>query len=293
VAWTPDLSALGYYPDDRYAILKETISRISGRPEDEICVGNGSIELLRIYCAAVFRQGDRFFTEEPTFGEYALSACLAGASRSGYRDGAAVFFICNPNNPTGILRTRAEMTALLESAEAGGSQIFADEAFIELADPSQTVADVKSDHLFILRSLTKSFGVPGLRFGYGFGDPDTVEQIELLRPPWSVNAFAEAFAIAAFRKYRELDASRDYIRRERLRLSQALTKMGLTYAPSSANYLLIDTRRSAPVLCEQLLHRGILVRDCTSFGLPTSIRIAVKTQEENAILLEAISECLR
>ena len=91
-----------------------------------------------------------------------------------------------------------DMLARARVASSHGGILFADEAFIELADPSETLIDQHKGSFFVLRSLTKSFAVPGIRFGYGFGDPDLVAKIETARPPWSVNAYAEAFALQAF-----------------------------------------------------------------------------------------------
>ncbi|MEN6610772.1 MAG: histidinol-phosphate transaminase, partial [Methanoregulaceae archaeon] len=228
VDWIPDPDDLSCYPDDGYSRLKSAISRVSGRPEEEICVGNGSVELLRVFCAARLGPGSSFVTEDPTFGEYALSAEITGARRANPGEIPGVSFICNPNNPTGMLRTRSAMQALLKESEEQGTFLFLDEAFIELADTPESISDIRSANLFILRSLTKCFSVPGIRFGYGFGDTDLIETIELMRPPWSVNAFAESFAIAALQKLGDLESSREYIRRERERLAAALTDLGFS-----------------------------------------------------------------
>jgi threonine-phosphate decarboxylase len=292
VTWSPDPTSLACYPDDSYARLKEAISRTFGRPVDEICVGNGSIELIRVFCSVVLQKGNRFYIEEPTFSEYALSARLFGAQQSADLCSSKLAFFCNPNNPTGTLRSRSEMSALLAQVKEHDATLFADEVFIDLADPEQSLVSVRDEHLFILRSLTKNFSVPGIRFGYGFGDPDLVECIETMRPPWSVNAFAEAFAVAAFAHYDRLAASREYIKRERGWLERKLMQLELRYEPSSVNYLLIDTGRNASEICAAFLRRGILVRDCTSFGLPTSIRIAVRTHDENVQLMEAFTACV-
>lgn len=293
VDWAPDPDVLSCYPDDGYSRLKSVIGRISGRPEEEICVGNGSIELLRVFCAAGLGPGSSYVTEDPTFGEYALSAEITGARRANPGESPRVSFVCNPNNPTGALRTRSAMQALLKESEEQGTFLFLDEAFIELADTPESISDIRSGNLFVLRSLTKCFSVPGIRFGYGFGDPDLIETIELMRSPWSVNAFAESFAIAALQKFGELESSRQYIRRERDRLVAGLTDLGFSVTPSYTNFVLAATSRNAADLRERLLARGIMVRDCASFGLPESIRIAVLTREENTQLLEALSECLR
>jgi threonine-phosphate decarboxylase len=150
----------------------------------------------------------------------------------------------------------------------------------------------RDDRLFILRSLTKSFAVPGLRFGYGFGEPGLIERMEVARPPWSVNAYAEQFAIAAFRAYDQLEVSREYIRRECAWLTRKFSALGLRPHPAAANFILVDLPVAADDLSRVLAGKGILVRDCTSFGLPASIRVAVRRHEENAWLIEEISECL-
>jgi len=290
--WECNPESLSYYPDNNYTQLKELIAKTFHRNTDEICVGNGSIELIRVLSSVVLSSNKRYSIENPTFGEYELSARLAGASPVDSIHKADVAFICNPNNPTGFLRTRNEMLAVMNTVSSGGGLLFADEAFIELSNPNESLAHVKNDHLFILRSLTKSFAVPGIRFGYGFGDPELVEKIEIARPPWSVNAYAEAFALQAFRHMDALFASRTFIAQERDWLSSQLNAIGLSCQQSSANYLLVETGRTATSLSTQLETFGILVRDCTSFGLPTCIRIAVRTRAENRILVEALTSCV-
>jgi threonine-phosphate decarboxylase len=273
VAWDASRAVLDEYPDDTYASLKETIARRFDRETDEIAVGNGSIELIRVFCSVTLKQGDCIWHEVPTFGEYELSASLAGAHTVPGMQDASVSFLCNPNNPTGHLRARQNIRELLGTSIRPGGLLFLDEAFIELSDPRQSLIDVRDERLFLIRSLTKSFGVPGIRFGYGLGDPGS-------------------FAIAAFRHYADLERSRELITSEREWLSRECSHLGLGVRPSMANFLLMDTHRNASDLCLRLQDAGILVRDCTSFGLPEFIRIAVRSREENRQLIEALSACL-
>ena len=292
IPWKPDLSVLKDYPDDRYETLKEVIGRTFGRDAAEVAVGNGSVELIRAFCLTVLGNGDTVCITPPTFAEYEMAARLAGARCSVDDDGAAVRFLCNPNNPTGTLHSRPDVLRLLDRVAGQGTRLFLDEAFIELSDPRQSLVDVSHENLFVLRSLTKSFTVPGIRFGYGFGMPELIEKIETVRLPWTVNAFAESFAIEAFRHYDRLEASRERIARERNWLCGRLGSLGLAYEPPSANYILIEVPVEAEVLVGRLLSRGILVRDCRSFGLPRHIRVAVRTREENRQLIEALEACL-
>jgi threonine-phosphate decarboxylase len=291
-SWHIDISSLGEYPDDSYSELKEQISCTFHRSPQEICVGNGSIELIRIFCSVMLKGNKKFFTESHTFGEYALSARLAGAHKTGRFRESDVSFICNPNNPTGVLRKKDDMIRLLEDSKSHGGVLFCDEAFIELSDPSQSMVDMCDPGLFVLHSLTKSFSVPGIRFGYGFGDPDLIEKIEITRPPWSVNAFAESYAILALRHWDDLAESRAALAIEREFLATGIGSLGLRSNPSAANYILVECDREVSSLCHCLAQKNILVRDCTSFGLPTCIRISVRTRDENQILLEALSSCM-
>jgi threonine-phosphate decarboxylase len=291
--WRCDPAILTDYPDDSYTELKRQIAAAFNRTAEEICVGNGSIELIRVFCSVALKgKENTFFTESPTFGEYALSAFLAGAHKVTDPRKADVSFICNPNNPTGVLLKRSEMIHRLVAMKSHEGLLFCDEAFIELSDPAQSMAEVRDPNLFVLHSLTKSFSVPGIRFGYGFGDPDMIERIEITRPPWSVNAFAEAYAIEAFKHRGELAASRIAITQERDRLAHEINALGMHCHPSSANFILVEYGRNVASLCAALARHNILVRDCTSFELPTCIRIAVRTREENQVLLEGLSACM-
>ena len=331
IRWKPDPSALGSYPDDRYEALREAIGRTFHRDPEEISVGNGSMETIRVFCLAALSARDGFFVEPPTFGEYELSGELAGAHPVTDPDRARVRFLCNPNNPTGELLPADRVRDLLgqvrkrggipsrgaptrsrgaplppgqeEPLRASSSPrdspgsfgpgiLFLDEAFIELSDPAQSLVREKDASLFVLRSLTKAFAVPGLRFGYGFGDPDLIARMEVFRPPWSVNAFAEEFAILAFRNYDRLDESRRKIAAERAWLGERFRDLGLSPLPSSANFILVPLGKPAAPLAARLLEKGILVRDCASFGLPDAIRVAVRTREENERLVEALTLCL-
>ncbi len=280
------------YPDDTYSALKDKIGRVFPRPSDEICVGNGSAELIRVYCTVVLSPKDTVRIDPPTFGEYGLSVKLAGASVVSSVD-ANLRVICNPNNPTGILTSRDEMLALLDDCTRKGSLLFLDEAFMELAARDESISDIRSDELFVMRSITKCFSVPGIRFGFGFGPADLIEKIETVRTPWTVNAFAEAYTMQALDHYDDLIISAEKISAEREWYFARLTELGLSFAESSVNYILVHLGRNASEFIASMLKHGVLVRDCTSFGLPESIRIAVDIRAKNLRVVEALSACLR
>jgi threonine-phosphate decarboxylase len=254
-------------------------------------VGNGSIEVIRAFCLAALGPGDRVCIDRPTFGEYRVAAELAGAGATVEADGVAARFLCNPNNPTGALLGHSAVDEEL-AATPETARFFVDEAFIELADPSASVVGADVDRVFVLRSMTKAFAVPGLRLGFGFGDPDLVDRCERCRAPWSVNAFAEAFALAALREYPALEESRRRIQAERARLAAGLVDLGFDPMPASANFICAASPVPIGGLVAGLARRRIRVRDCASFGLPGAVRVAVRTRDENRRLLEGLEACL-
>lgn len=291
VDWAPDPACLEHYPDDRYPVLREAVARTFGRRPEEVTVGNGSIEVIRAFCMAALGPGDWVCIDRPTFGDYRVAAELAGAAATFETDGVAARFLCNPNNPTGLLLGRSEVEELLVSTPAT-TRFFVDEAFIELADPSASMIGSEDDRVFVLRSMTKAFAVPGLRLGFGFGDPDLVDRCERCRTPWSVNAFAEAFALVALRAYPALEESRRRIHAERERLVAGLIDLGFGPLPASANFICAESPAPVGGLVAGLARHRIRVRDCASFGLPDMVRIAVRTRDENRQLLEGLEACL-
>ncbi len=291
--WDFPPSLLEYYPDDEYIQLKEVIGRLFHRDVEEIAIGNGSIELIRSFCQVMFRHPGAAKIDLPTFEEYLLSVQLAGGHRAKEGEIPAAAFLCNPNNPTGLLTGKNEVISLLKSYADQDTCLLLDEAFIDLSDPRESLIGTRDRHLCLIRSLTKCFSVPGLRFGYAFADPDLVCALEIVRPPWSVNAFAEHFAIQAFGKYHELEKSRRKIRIERNYLEKSLNDLGFSISPPSANFIMADTGMDVGTLCNALAGHGLLVRDCTSFGLPHAIRVAVRTHSENSVLVEALIACMQ
>lgn len=290
--WNPDISLANSYPDDTYQELKECAARVFNRNSDEICVGNGSVEIIRTFCYSFLSPGDRVYIEPHTFGEYSLSSRLAGGIPTSDPLRYSLRFLCNPNNPTGDLLARDQILSLISDAEKKDAMFFLDEAFIDLADPTQSVVDVKRENLFVIRSLTKSFAVPGLRIGFGFGDPDIIEKVEVTRPPWTVNSFAENFALYALRNYHRLSQARSSLNSEKEWLYRQFGLIGIDYRESAANFILLNLHSSAAEMVEKLIKYGILVRDCRSFGLPEQIRVAVRSRDENKLLVEALSQCL-
>lgn len=292
IEWDPSSISISEYPDDSYTEIKESIaSYFKCRPE-QICVGNGSIEVIRAYFQAVLSPHENVFVDRHTFGEYGLSINLAGGELTKSLSDYRVRVICNPNNPTGSIMKKDEILAIADENYNKKRLLFIDEAFMDLSDSDETLIGADKPGIFISRSLTKSFSVPGIRFGFGIGEPELIEEIEIVRTPWTVNSYAASFCIEAVKQYDKLEESRKKIRAEKHWLYRKFQDLGIEYNPSYTNYILLKCLQPASELTDALLKYGIFVRDCTSFGLPGCIRIAVRKHEENELLLEAMESCL-
>ncbi len=305
---------LGRYPDDRYTELREAAAdfltaSLKGRIHpDNIIPGNGVLEILRLALEVFLSRGDLVIVPAPTFGEYERQARLLGVkvlfqslpttfslSKKELAN-VKVVFLCNPNNPTGELYSRARVERLAYACAQAGSFLIVDEAFMELSCPEASVADLvaSSDNFLVLRSLTKCFALPGLRLGYGVGGKTLISVLDKARLPWNVNSVASSLGSYLLRQGRGfLAESRRFIQAERQWLAQRLMELGLEVRPSATNFLLADIRSTgltAPELVFKAAGRGVLLRDASSFrGLDEwHIRVAVRTRKDNQKLLEVL-----
>jgi threonine-phosphate decarboxylase len=296
------------YPDPECRELKKSLSRHLHIDPEWISVGNGAMEIIYWFAQAFAKS--RVVIPAPTFCEYELASRKAGAEVTFVplhnfeldadeiiekaKDADAVF-LCNPNNPTGMLTTK-QVRKIIENVN-NSTKILLDECFIELVDEPDANSMIgrieEFDNLVILRSLTKSFGLAGLRVGYSVCSPSLVDRLSANRIPWNVNGIAQAAGVAALGDRRHLARARAVIRKERKFLHDSIAKLR-SFNPlgSDANYFLVDLKdRDSTQFRDGLLKKtGVLVRDCSTFtGMGSQyIRAAVKSHKENLRLVKAL-----
>lgn len=291
------------YPDLDYRELRAALGEYLGVPPDMVMPTNGGAEAL--FLAARAATGGEALVLEPTFSEYAAAARAAGLRpvrrvvrhpEDGFvpdlaslerLDGASLVFLCNPNNPTGEALPREQVLALAERVRGSGGVLLVDEAFADFA-PAASVVSEAGEGLYVARSLTKFFAIPGLRLGCLVCDEP--ERIRRFQPSWSVNAVAAAAGVAAVRDPGFAAATVSGVRRLRAALYEHLMGLpGLTPFPGEANYLLVRGPEGLP---GRLARRGVLVRGCEPFmGLgPRYFRVAVRGAPENEQLIAALRE---
>ncbi len=307
------------YPDNRYMEFRNAAAGFLGNEiqPGNIIPGNGSSEVIRLVAECVIEKGDIVLILQPTFAEYEQQCRIFGANilytkqeditniTDDLLEKARILFVCNPNNPTGTLIPRKDMLVLAKRCEKNKTILFVDEAFIELSDPDQSIADIaaENDYVFVLRSLTKSFAIPGIRIGFGVASLKMAEKLGAARLPWNLGFVPDMVGTELMNmdggcNSQYLIESRELIKKEREYLTERLSNIrGLSPLPSSVNYILTDVSdflMDSVELTQRLAFHGILIRDCSSFySLDNDyVRIAVRTRDENDRFIKMFGEVL-
>jgi len=202
-----------------------------------------------------------------------------------------MIFIGNPNNPTGEYLVRAELEKILSHIQDG--LLVLDEAYIGFVDKRRwsSLKMTRRHNLFVLRSMTKDYALAGLRLGYGVAREEIIATLACIRPPWSVNAVAQEAGILAIKEEGYLKWCQAELKKAKNFLLTELALLELKVIPSEANFFLLKVG-NATTFRQSLLKRMILVRDCTSFGLPHYVRISPRTLPESQKLINAVKEVL-
>jgi histidinol-phosphate aminotransferase len=299
---------ISHYPDSEAHHLRRSLAERLGISSDNILISSGSTELIRLAALAYFGKGDKVLIIEPTYGEYELAHRIAGASVIKQQLSAKNaflpdidetielikqhrpkgIFICNPNNPTGRYLSKADFERILNAGK--DSLAVLDEAYVSFVDDHWSSLDmVEGTNLLVLRSMTKDYAMAGLRLGYGVAREEIIANLRRICPPWNVNALAQKAGIIAIAEEEYLERCQTRLRKAKNYLVAELSSLGLPPFPSEANFFLVEVG-DASWFRHELLKRGMLVRDCSSFGLPQYIRIAPRTLPECQRLVAAIKE---
>jgi len=285
------------YPDPACTTLQAALGAHHGVPADHILCANGSVALIHAVARCCLAPGDTALIVGPTFGEYQLAISLTGAravevvATTAAEVLAAVavhqprlLFLCNPNNPTGLRWSGADLARIRQAVF-----VVLDEAYAGFLRPPPPPSWSRSQ--LVLRSLTKDRGLAGLRLGYAVAPPDVLRPLSVLLTPWGVNDIAQRAALAALSCRADYEAAIDRMWAERARLIAAIQELGISVTAGEAPFFLIAVGRASWV-CAALLEQGVMVRDCSSFGLSTQARISPRTPADGDRLLAALRSVL-
>ncbi|MDQ1744975.1 MAG: histidinol-phosphate aminotransferase [Pseudonocardiales bacterium] len=300
---------LNRYPDRDARALRADLARYLGHglSPDEVWAANGSNEIIQQLLQAFAGAGRTVLGFVPSYSMYPLlsagtgSRFLAGSREAGFglspaavtaeiqRHQPDVVILCSPNNPTG---TSLELSVVRAALEVAPGMVLVDEAYAEFARPG-TVSALSllpdAARLVVSRTMSKAFGMAGLRLGYFAASAAVVEAVQLVRLTYHLSTLTQVVARAALAHADALLATVEAIKQQRGRMAAGLLELGLRPAPSDANFLLVGEFSDERAMWQQLLDRGVLVRDV---GLPGRLRVTVGTEQETGAFLDAVRSVL-
>ncbi|HJV52723.1 MAG TPA: histidinol-phosphate transaminase [Noviherbaspirillum sp.] len=305
---------IGRYPDANGFDLKQAITAKYGVPQDWITLGNGSNDILELAAHAFVQPGQSVIFSQFSFAVYPLATQAVGGraivvpAKNYGHDLAAIanaitadtrlIFIANPNNPTGTFIPAADIAAFLRTVPRD-IVVVLDEAYNEYLAPElqyDSIAWVREyPNLLVSRTMSKAYGLAGLRIGFGIAQPAITDLLNRIRQPFNVNSLAQAAAIAALNDSEFLQKSARLNADGYRQLTQAFDAMDLEYVPSYGNFVLVkvgnDDGAGARVNLA-LLKQGVIVRPVGNYGLPQWLRVSIGLPEENAVFIDALKKAL-
>lgn len=285
------------YPDDCYPGFRATAADYVGCDPEAVVPTAGGLAAIRLAIGVSISPGDRVLVPAPSFGEYEREVTLAGgepvvvphdevldADPADYQ----LVIVCTPNNPTGDCHPTAALRAFADRCDATETLLLADEAFLGFTDRPSLAGHPA---VVVARSLTKLFGLPGLRAGFAVANGDVGSRLRTARPTWSLGEPAAVVGAHAMRDTAFVDATRRRVERERAYLREELESRGFDVQPSVAPFLLCDVGEPPGDLLSACRDRGVVLRDATTFrGLDRHVRIAVRSRDATETLLAVLDE---
>lgn len=303
----PNPTAYNRYPDPHQRKLKESISRIKSTPINTIFLGNGSDEaidlVIRMFCTPGYHN---IVIPSPTYGMYKVSADInnvsvktvslttdfdldAEATMKAVDDRTRIIFLCSPNNPSGNLLSMASIDQILTRFEG---IVVVDEAYIDFAGSESLIMQLSGHpNLIVLQTLSKAWGLAGLRLGMAFANPSIVAILDRIKPPYNISSQAQQIALSILGDPSSKDRAVSVILAERSRVAEELDNIKLVehVYPSSSNFLLIRVTGASEIY-NKLIGKNIVVRNRSGVLLcDNCLRITIGTRDENDHLLNAFS----
>ncbi len=296
------------YPDPHQVSLKKKIAEVKKVKPEQLFLGNGSDEPIDLLIRAFCEPGkDNVLIPQPTYGMYSVSAAVNDveiktakftpafdldipAMKSAWGKKTKLLFVCSPNNPSGNLLDMEKIKFLLSTFHG---LIIVDEAYIDFTDYSGFLPLLgEYNNLVVLQTLSKAWGLAGIRLGMCFAHPEVIHILNKIKPPYNINTMTQSVAMENLLEEGRKNAWVVEIKKQRelLKLNLLKTSVVQKVYPSDANFLLVKVA-NAPKIYQELVHRGIIVRDRSSVVLcENGLRITVGTANENSKLLEALHQ---
>lgn len=302
---------VGQYPEGSCYELRQAVAKKLEVEPDMLIFGSGADEVIHYLGIAFLEEGDEVVMADNTFVQYKAASTLMDcgehrvplkhwthdldAMLERVNQRTKMFFVCNPNNPTGTIVWWNDVERVLDRLPENCILVL-DEAYYEYVDDPGYTKSVEwarqGRNVVALRTFSKIYALAGLRVGYGIAPPGIIQMLERVRLPFNVSSMAQAAAVASLSDPDQVRRTRELNTRSKEYLGRELTALGISYTPTQANFLWIDTGRDCKMVFTELLKRGVIVRTGDIFGCPTHIRVTTGTDEQNERFIAAFREVL-
>jgi histidinol-phosphate aminotransferase len=297
------------YPDGGSYYLREALAARLDVPREKIIVGSGSTDVIHLAASVLLGAGESAVTSEGSFPLYYIAIEKMGANliavpQKNYGfdlDGVAravqkdtrIIYIANPNNPTGSIFDADTFETFLAKIPED-ILVVLDEAYyeyVEMKNYSRSLDLVRANkNILVLRTFSKVYGLAGLRVGYGIGPVELIDAMDKIRLPFPVSGVAQAAALAALDDKEHVRRSLETNRAGLKQVENGLREIGVKFAPSVTNFILVEVGGDADALAAELLKMGVIVRPMAWMGFPHAIRVTVGTSQENEKFLNALQQ---
>ncbi|MFH0763418.1 MAG: histidinol-phosphate transaminase [Candidatus Omnitrophota bacterium] len=309
-----NLKNVNRYPDSSSFYLRKRMAKLLGVEGNNLIFGNGSDEIIGLAVRTFVKDGDEIVIAKPTFLIYEIVSQIQNAKiklvpltkdfrhdlkamKEAITENTKMVFIANPDNPTGTYVTKSELNGFFKGLPED-LVVFLDEAYFEFARsackdyPDGLGYLEKRAGLIVARSLSKAYGLAGLRIGYGISNAEVISCMEKVREPFNVNLLAQAAALAAIDDKAFLKKSLSHVELEKEFICGKLCKLNLVYVKSATNFIMVDIKKDCKLVYGKLLKKGVIVRDMKAWGWNSFIRVTVGTRDENKRFIAALKKVI-
>lgn len=305
---SPFQNEINRYPNNKHIDLKQTLLELNQLSNGQIVLGNGTDEILdlimRVFCNP---SSDKIITIPPTYGMYDVIAKTNNVEnikvplksnftlnleelKKSFSEKTKLLFLCSPNNPTGNSFSRKDLIDLIESFNG---VVVIDEAYIDFSSNSSLVSLInKYNNLIVTQTMSKAFGMAGIRLGMGFSNNKIVNYINKIKPPYNINLLTEKRALKELKNIDTIKTNIKIILDERNKLIDSLNELSfiIKVYPSDSNFILIKVD-DADLRYKQLIEKGIVLRNRSKELLcDNCLRITIGTPYENELLIKNFKE---
>ncbi|MFT9847577.1 histidinol-phosphate transaminase [Aneurinibacillus sp. REN35] len=301
-----ELDLLPIYPDGACLELRSAVASFLTVEEQSLIFGNGSDEIVMLIARAYLEAGVNTIMAAPTFSVYKTNAVIEGAEvievpcingahdldamAARINEQTRVVWVCNPNNPTGLMIEEEELVSFLERVPEHVLVVL-DEAYVEYVKSTSFPKSIDLlatyKNIIVLRTFSKIYGIAALRVGYGIASPEIVDKLNRVREPFNVNHLAQKAAVAALSDQEFVSRCRTANAEGLAQVYAELDALGVPYYPSETNFVYMMPERASKELFEEMLRQGVIIR-----AFPQAIRVTIGSREQNEKMLAALKSVL-